>query len=338
MDIKKHVIIGLKGVAMGAADVVPGVSGGTIAFISGIYEEFINALKSLNLQALRILFKKGFGAFWKHINGSFLLSLFLGVAVSFASLAKGLTYLLNHNPVVLWGFFFGLILASIVMVGKQVNKWNLASIIAIITGTAISYWVTILEPSSSPDSLWFIFMAGFIAIIAMILPGISGSFILLLLGAYATILSTLSSFVKAVFSFSFNDILAHGAKVFAFAIGAIVGLLSFSRVLSWLFKRYSNIVLALLTGFMIGSLNKIWPWKTTVSVRIHHAGKEDESVIPFIQENVWPANYSHVNDIEQQLSILPNKDPQTITVVLLAVVGIVVIYILEKLGQSKTSE
>mgnify|MGYP000595578330 CR=1 FL=1 len=338
MDVKKHVIIGLKGIAMGAADVVPGVSGGTIAFISGIYEEFIDSLKSLNLQAIRILFKKGFGAFWQHINGSFLLSLFLGILISFASLAKGLTYLLNHNPVVLWGFFFGLILASIVMIGKQVKQWNLPTILAIIAGTGISYWVTILEPSSAPDSLWFIFIAGFIAIIAMILPGISGSFILLLLGAYATILSTFSSFMKAVFSFSFNDILSHGTKILAFAIGAITGLLSFSRVLSWLFKRYSNVVLALLTGFMIGSLNKIWPWKTTTSLRVHHAGKADESIIPFIQENVWPANYSHISDIEQQLSVLPNKDPQTLTVLLLAIVGIVVIYILEKLAPSKASE
>lgn len=331
-------MIGLKGMAMGAADVVPGVSGGTIAFISGIYEEFIDSLKSLNLKALKILFKQGIGPFWKHINGGFLLSLFLGILISFASLAKGLSYLLNHNPVVLWGFFFGLIIASIAMVGKQVSKWDLGSIIAVSLGTAISFWITILEPSTAPDNLWFIFMAGFIAIIAMILPGISGSFILLLLGAYSTILSTFSNLLKAFGAFSFSDIVLHGTKILVFALGAITGLLSFSRVLSWLFKRYSNIVLALLTGFMIGSLNKIWPWKSTSSVRIHHQGKEDESIIPFIQENVWPSHYSEINDIEQQLTILPNKDPQMLSVILLAILGIAVIFILEKLGSRKKSE
>lgn len=338
MKAKNYLMIGLKGLAMGAADVVPGVSGGTIAFISGIYEEFINSLKSLNLEAIRVLFKQGFAAFWKQINGSFLLSLFLGIFISLASLAKGLSYLLDHNPVVLWGFFFGLIIASVLMIGKQVKQWKLSSILAISFGTIISYWITILEPSSAPDSLWFLFLAGFIAIIAMILPGISGSFILLLLGAYASVLSTLSSFVKAVGALSFNDMVAHGSKILIFGLGAICGLLSFSRVLSWLFKRYSDIVLALLTGFMIGSLNKIWPWKYTSSVRVHHEGKADESIIPFIQENVWPSDYGIIHEVEKQLSILPNKDPQVISVILLAILGMAVIFVLERLGSQKTSE
>jgi len=257
---------------MGAADVVPGVSGGTIAFISGIYEELLETINAINFGVFKTLKNNGIKAAWKSINGNFIVTLFLGIGISIASLAKLISYVLEAHPILIWSFFFGLVLASILYVGKQVKSWNAGSIVSLIIGTGLAFWITILPPLSSSNELWFIFVSGMIAICAMILPGISGSFILLLMGSYQTVL-------VAVKDKEFYTIVV-------FMLGAIMGLLSFSKVLKWMFAKYHDLTIAVLTGFLIGSLNKLWPWKINKELLYTHSdGKKD-----FLQENVFPTD------------------------------------------------
>jgi len=277
--IKDYIVLSLKGVAMGAADVVPGVSGGTIAFISGVYEELLNTISSVNLQALKTLKNDGLKAAWSHINGNFLVALFLGMGISFVSLAKAVTYFLEYHPIQLWSFFFGLVLASIIYVGKQVEKWDVLSIVGLITGGVVAYFITVLPPLGDTSASWYVFVSGLIAICAMILPGISGSFILVILGSYKTVMGAITD----------KDI-----KILAiFAGGCIVGLLAFSRVLKWLFNNFKNVTIAILTGFLIGSLNKIWPWKETKEFIIDRHG----DVLPTVQENLLPGSFAGDNHL-----------------------------------------
>ena len=244
----KCVTVAFKGACMGAADVIPGVSGGTIAFIMGIYGELLNSIKSINGEAFRLFFSGKFVAFWKHINGTFLASLFAGILISVFSLARLMKYLLEFHPIPLWSFFFGLILASAVYILKGLDKWNIQNIISLLVGVATGAFICLASPGQTPDELWFIFLSGAIAICAMILPGISGSFILLLLGKYEFVMSAVSSLNIPV--------------LFVFALGCAVGIVSFSHFLSWLLKKYYMLTIALLSGFMLGSLLKVWPWKT----------------------------------------------------------------------------
>ena len=216
-----YAIITLKGMAMGAADVVPGVSGGTIAFISGIYEELITSINNIKPSLITVWKKEGFPALWKKLNGNFLLALFLGIFISVLSLARFLSWLLENEPVLLWSFFFGLVLASIFLVGKEIKKWNLASIFILILGAAIAYVITTLPPNDNVDSLPYLFLSGTLAVCAMILPGISGAFILVLLGSYKTILDAVHE----------RNFLMVGTVT----LGAIFGLLSFARLLKWMF-------------------------------------------------------------------------------------------------------
>ena len=233
---------------MGAADVVPGVSGGTIAFISGIYEELLASINGVNFKAIKTWKQDGFKAMWKSINGSFLLALLLGIGISIASLASLIKWLLNEHPILVWSFFFGLVLASVFFVGKQIKKWSTSVIILLIIGVLLGYYITTIPlVANGGESGLFLFFAGAVAICAMILPGISGGYILLLMGAYRSV-------IDAIDERDFKTI-------FIVGVGAIVGLLSFSRLLKWLFDSYRNLTLAFLTGFIIGSLNKIWPWK-----------------------------------------------------------------------------
>jgi len=258
---------------MGAADVVPGVSGGTIAFISGIYEELISSINKVNLNTLKILRKEGFAAMWQSVNGNFLISLLIGIAISVISLAKLIRHLLETQPVLIWAFFFGLVLASIIHVAKQITKWNPGTYILLILGAVAAYYITTLVPQTAEISSLYIFFSGALAICAMILPGISGSYILLLLGMYKPVLD-------AIHDKDFKTIGLLG-------LGAIVGLLSFSRLLKWLFDHYQNLTLATLTGFIIGSLNKIWPWKKVIDSEMIN-GKlkilQEKSVSPFHYE------------------------------------------------------
>ncbi|MEQ9439941.1 MAG: DUF368 domain-containing protein [Cyclobacteriaceae bacterium] len=263
----------LKGVAMGGADVVPGVSGGTIAFITGIYERLLKAISSFNAEAIQYLLKFRWKALWQHVDGSFLLVLLSGIMLSILTLAKVIHYLLDHHPIQLWSFFFGLVIVASYMVAKEITEWKGRVILSGLLGIAIAFFITQATPAETPTGLWFIFLSGALAICAMILPGISGSFILLILGKYAYILEALNERNIAVIA--------------VFALGCVVGLLSFARLISWLLDRYYNTAIALLSGFMVGSLNKIWPWKEVVSTRINSSGEE----VPLITQNVLPGNY-----------------------------------------------
>ncbi|WP_397446085.1 DUF368 domain-containing protein [Polaribacter sp. R77954] len=302
--IKDYIVVGLKGMAMGAADVVPGVSGGTIAFISGIYEELLGSISNVKIGLFKTLKSEGIKAAWKELNGNFLLALFVGIFISIVSLAKAIKYLLENEPILLWSFFFGLVLASIIYIAKQITKWNFISVLALIIGAFLAYYITTLNPLVSENSSsLYIFFAGAIAICAMILPGISGSFILVLLGAYKPVLD-------AVNDRDFKTILV-------FMVGAVVGLLSFSKILKWLFANYKNYTLAALTGFIIGSLNKIWPWKETLTWRTNSHGDQ----VPFNQQSISPLSF--------------DGDAQLTFAIILAVIGFSLILLMERLAVKK---
>lgn len=289
---------------MGAADVVPGVSGGTIAFISGIYEELLSSISSIKFGLITTLRKEGIKAVWNKINGNFLLALFVGVFISVISLAKVLKWLLENEPILLWSFFFGLVLASIIYIAKQITKWSAIGALVLVAGAALAYYITTLDPMVTENSSpWFLFLAGAFAICAMILPGISGAFILVLLGAYKSILDAVNN----------KDFFTIGIV----GLGAIVGLLSFSRILKWFFDNYKNYTLALLTGFIVGSLNKIWPWKETLTWRTNSEGLE----VPLKQASISPTSF--------------DGDAQLMLAIVLAIVGFGLILLLEKLATKK---
>jgi len=301
---KDYSIVTLKGIAMGAADVIPGVSGGTIAFISGIYGELLDSIKSINLVALKLLLTGKFAEFWKAINGTFLLSLVTGIAFSIISLAKALKYLLDHYPILVWSFFFGLVLASTIYVARTITKWNFGTVASGSAGIIIAYFITVITPAEANTTYWFIFLSGAIAICAMILPGISGSFILVLLGMYKFILEAVGNFELGV--------------IFTFMAGAAIGIISFSNVLSWLLKKYHNLTIALLSGFMIGSLNKVWPWKKVVETFTDRHGEEK----PLIEENILPGTYEQITENQSFI----------IEAIALAAFGFVLIFIIENIA------
>ena len=250
-----------KGVAMGAADIVPGVSGGTIALISGIYEELIFTLKNINLSLLKTLLKDGFKVFWKNLNGNFLSILLLGIASSVILLAQVIVFLLDNHEFKIWGFFFGLIISSAFLIIKDVNPLNIIQIIWILSGIVIAALISLSNTTQIPDTDIFIFLTGSIAITAMILPGISGSFILLLLSKYEYIITAIKEF--------------NVRTLLVFALGCIFGLIIFSRILHFLFQNYKMNLLSLLSGFLIGSLIKIWPFRKALETRINSDGMEE---------------------------------------------------------------
>lgn len=301
--LSDYLIITLKGLAMGAADAIPGISGGTIALISGLYEELITTISNIKPSLFKTLFKDGLAAFWKEANGNFVVALLSGILISFISFMRLAKYLLENHPVLIWSFFFGLIVASIYFVGKQITKWNLSAIIALIIGAAIAFYVSMLPVMASNDNVFFLLFAGAIAICAMILPGISGSFILIILGAY-------KSLSDAIHDIDIN-------KLLIFTAGCIVGLLSFSHALKWLFKNYYNVTLALLTGFIFGSLNKVWPWRETITWFTNSDGVKE----PLLEESVSPLSYS--------------GDSQLLFASILMIIGFMSIFILEKIGSTK---
>lgn len=298
---KHYLFITLKGMAMGIAELVPGVSGGTIAFVTGIYEEFISSINNVNLATFKTLKTQGFKVFWKQLNGNFLLALFLGMMMSILSLSKIISWLLENHPIPVWAFFFGLVLASVIFVAKAIKKWTILTIALFIIGTIIAYYITTLPPSANTDSLPFLFFSGALAICAMVLPGISGSFILVLLGSYKTILDAL------------ND--KDFKIVITVALGAVFGILSFARILKWMFTHYKNATLAILTGFILGSLNKIWPWKQVLEI-IKIGKKEiiiDKNISPFAFEG----------------------DNQLTFALITAIIGFSLIFILEKVASKE---
>ena len=258
--LKDYLLVSVKGACMGAADVIPGVSGGTIAFIMGIYDEFVGSIASINAEAVRLLFKGQFKAFWKHINGTFLLSLVAGIGVSVIVLARLMQMLLNNYPIQTWAFFFGLIVASSIFILRGISGWRLKEAGFLVGGIILGAVVCTLSPTQTPDALWFIFLSGAIAICAMILPGISGSFILLILGKYQYIMSAISGLVSGE-NFGSNLLI-----LTIFLIGAVCGILAFSKLLHWLLARWNKETLIILAGFIIGSLVKVWPWSNMAAI------------------------------------------------------------------------
>lgn len=287
--------------AMGIAELVPGVSAGTIAFVAGIYEEFIATINKVNIQTLKTWREKGFSSFWGALNGNFLIFLLLGMAISILSFTKAIRWLLENEPIPLWSFFFGLVVASILVVGKAIQKWTVGKLLLLIVGAVVAYFITTLPPSPNTDSLPFIFFSGALAICAMILPGISGSYILVLLGAYKTV-------IDAIDEKDFKILIT-------MALGMLFGILSFAKVLKWMFDNYKDITLAILTGFIIGSLNKIWPWKRILETKT--IGKK----VIIIDENVSPFAFE--------------GDHQLMYAIIAAIIGFLLIFILEKAASRK---
>lgn len=302
---RNYLLLILRGCAMGAADVVPGVSGGTIAFITGIYEELIDSIKGIDLQAVKLLLKLKFADFWKKVNGNFLLSVVLGIAISIFSLAKLMTWLLEHHPIYIWSFFFGLIIASSVLVAKEIKQWNIFTIISLIAGVCAAYTITVMTPAETPNTWWFIILSGAIAICAMILPGISGAFILLLMGKYSYILGAVSSLNIGV--------------ILLFIVGAVAGIISFSHLLSWLLKNYHTLTVSLLTGFMVGSLNKVWPWKETIQTYIDSHGVEKA----LVETNISPLRFGE----------LTQTDPLLWQAIVMCIAGFFLIWGIEAIGR-----
>lgn len=296
----------LKGLAMGAADVVPGVSGGTIAFITGIYDTLLESIRRINPSVIKIWRTEGFKAAFNHINGFFLIALFGGVLTSIATLAKLITWLLANHPIPIWSFFFGLILVSVYHIVKQVKRKDVARFALLLLGVVFAYSITVLKPLHLEPTLINVLIAGAIAICAMILPGISGSFILLLIGMYAPVLGAVKSFQV--------DILA------LFLVGCVTGLLTFSHVLSWLLRKFRDFTLMFLTGLMIGTLPKIWPWKETISWRVNSSGEQ----VPLVQHNLTPFEF-------EALTSQPSQWPMAMV---MALVAIVLVLGLEKFAEA----
>lgn len=326
----KTIITFLKGIMMGAADVVPGVSGGTIAFISGIYEELIETINSINLKNIKLLLSLKLKRFWHAINGNFIAPLLIGILFSILTLANSIGLIIN-NPeetkakVLLWAFFFGLIVASVLYMAKQLKRWDAKSVVFFAIGTIITVAISIMSPANGPDSLWFIFVSGIIAICAMILPGISGSFILLLLGAYSIVFGKISALMEGLKAMDSQIIFANLIPLLIFGLGCVIGILSFAKLISWLFKKHHNSTIALLTGFLLGSLFKIWPWKITKEFRLNSHGVE----IPYIQDNIMPNEFASINGNSYLLSVI-----------LFALIGFILLFSIEFIGNklSKNNE
>lgn len=332
---KQYMFLYLKGLAMGAADIVPGVSGGTIAFISGIYNELLASISAVKPSLFSTLKKEGLAGVWKEVNANFLIVLLLGIATSVLTLAKLIEYLLHYQPILLWAFFFGLILASIIYIGKEIKRWNVFSVLGLLVGAAFVVWLSVMPPFNPQMSYLFLFFAGMIAICAMILPGISGSFILLIMGAYAGV-------VKAI---SDKDLL----KIATVGLGAVVGLLAFSNLLKWLLAKYNNTMMAVLTGFLIGSLWKIWPWKQDEFVYVKEIGvkplqeitskyqslsaylkllnkEQAELYKSYVEHNILPTTYEQVNNAVSNELFLA---------MVFCVIGFSIIFILERIAIQK---
>ncbi len=320
MNLRDRIKLYLKGMAMGAADTVPGVSGGTIAFISGIYEELIDSIGSIGFETLVTLRKQGVAAAWRQINGNFLVTLLAGIATSIVLLVRPITWMLKNEPVLLWSFFFGLIGASVWLCGRLVRKWTVGPFIGFLIGTCAAIAVGLLNASPGSDGPLFFFLAGSVAICAMILPGISGSFILLLLGAYGPVLNAVKEFDLSI--------------IVVFAAGCVVGLMAFSRLLGWMFNHHHDLTVASLSGFLLGSLTIIWPWKEVRSVKTVHSGRPDEHLEPFLTSNVWPSDFNAITEMDTLLGIT-DKEPQVFLAILLMLFGAALLLGLEYVGSAR---
>ncbi len=296
---------------MGVAEVIPGVSGGTIAFITGIYERLLTAIRNILGPEIFTSWRRGgIRGAWQTIDGVFVTALLSGMASGVIIGVFGVSHLLEYYPQLLWAFFFGLIVASAIFIGRQVKRWNFSSVAAVIVGTAIAFYITVATPAQGTDALWFVFLSGILAISALMLPGISGSFILLLLGMYTMIIGSVKRLLQELDGASLLTVLV-------FALGCLLGMATFARVLSWMFKKYHDATMALMTGFMLGSLNKIWPWRNVLEYRLNSKGEQ----VPFLERSVLPGQYE--------------GEAAVVSVLICAAIGFMLVFVIERLGGKK---
>ena len=318
----------LKGLAMGIAEIIPGVSGGTIAFITGIYEELINTIKGVNFSLIGVLRKEGLSGFWKAVNGNFLLLLGGGMLVGIVTGIFLIGFLLENYQAPLWAFFFGLIISSAIYIGKQITKWSTGNIVLLILGAIFAFCITLLSPAEGTTNYILVMLSGMIAISALILPGISGSFILLLLGMYTIIRSEAEN---ALSTFDVGSLMVMAA----FAVGCVIGLVFFSRVLSYTFKHFKNQTLSILTGFMIGSLNKIWPWRNPAS----WLDKESGNFVTDVSLMSKDLLLSDEIQLIKEVKVMPGDymffPPQVMICLLTFLVGLAVVFVLERFNRAE---
>lgn len=304
--MRQFILNAFKGAAMGAANVIPGVSGGTIALITGIFERLVDAIKSFNLDAIKLFFRGKWKDFAKHVDFNFLVSVFLGIGISIFSLARLLDYLFTNYPIHIWSYFFGLIVASVYFVGKTITKWNFSTVSFFLLGTIIAIAITVLTPARENDAVWYVFICGIVAACSMILPGLSGSFVLILMGNYQLVM------IDSINNLDFQILIP-------LIFGAGFGLLAFSYLLSYIFKKFRNQTIGILTGFILGSLSILWPWKITVSTFIDRHGE----AVPLVQKNVLPWKYASESGEPSHL----------VFALILVVVGFLTIWFLERFAE-----
>ena len=312
MKLRESIILIFKGIGMGAANVIPGVSGGTIALITGIFEKLIISIKSFDLTSVRLIFRGDFKGFFSRVNMGFLLAVFFGIFISILTLAKILGYLFENHPVYIWAYFFGLILASVYFVGRRIEKIEVWVVITFFTGTIIAVLLSVLSPATENTRIYYLMLCGVVAICSMILPGLSGSFVLILMGNYELI------FIQAVNEFDMEILIPVG-------IGAVLGLLAFSHILSWIFKKYKDQTISLLTGFILGSLSILWPWKNEIY-------KIDKLGEVLLKSNGDPVVIGYDKYLPQQFDI------EVIVSILLMITGIITIWCIERYADVKKEE
>ncbi|TCK66724.1 putative membrane protein [Winogradskyella wandonensis] len=327
-SFKDRVFLVIKGLAMGAANKVPGVSGGVVAFVAGFYEEFIHSLQRVNKTAFKLLFNGRFKSFYNYVNGKFLFLLFLGIVISYFSVSKLLDYLIINYELYVWSTFFGMILGSIYYINKDFKDWNSKTIVALIIGAIVGVSISFLDPATENDNLFFVFFCGIISVSGMTLPGFSGSFILILLGNYVLLLvdsvnalyDTIADIFSGNFEFIYNKARMRMLKVLTvFTLGSVTGLVTFSHILNYILKHYKSITLATIIGFIIGSLGVVWPWKTTV-FKTSPDGQQilDSTGAPIIE------NYKR---------FIPELNTETYIAIAYILLGILIVLALEWYGQ-----
>ena len=327
-SLKDRFFLVIKGLAMGAANKVPGVSGGVVAFVAGFYEEFIYSLQRVNKKAFALLLRGRFKEFYAYINGRFIALLFLGMIISYFSVSKVLDYLIVNYELYVWSTFFGMILGSIYYISKDFNAWSKSTITALILGAVMGLSISFLDPATENDNLIFVFLCGIISVSGMTLPGFSGSFILILLGNYVLLLvdsvnalyDTLFDMLSGDFNFIYDQVRMRMLKVLAvFTLGSVVGLVTFSHLLNYILKHYKNITLATIVGFIIGSLGVVWPWKTTMF-------KTDDLGLHVLDS-------TGKKIIENYERFLPELNTQTYIAIAYIIFGILIVLGLEWYGQ-----
>jgi putative membrane protein len=300
----RYLILYLKGMLMGAADLVPGVSGGTIALITGIYKELLESINSISLSNLKLWKQQGLKSVWGKINGPFLIAVFGGILSSILLLSRLLEWLNENHPLVLWSFFFGLLIASIIYLFRAELSFSMLNVLYVCFGAVISFLVTQLNGGANQSSLWYLFLSGFIGISAMILPGLSGAYILVVMGVYQTVLSNVRIAQDLIFNFDQTQFINTASILGVFILGILFGIKVFAKFLSWLLNHYPQRSIAVLVGLMIGALHKVWPWQNTVA-----------------------------DSVKETLAVLPheyNGDPQILIVITWMLIGFGILFLIER--------